>query len=69
MDTLQDKNNKLTQKLVDRVIERIEEDILYRDHTSIDELLRFVPIKYLIGFLEEGEWVEYKNLTSDEVGN
>jgi hypothetical protein len=41
------------QKLIDKVIEKIKEDIQNEDLTAIDELLNFVDEKYLIGFLPE----------------
>ena len=39
--------------LIDSVIEQIKEDIKDGDLTAIDELLRFVPKKNLIGYLPE----------------
>ena len=47
--------------LVDRVLKVIREDIDY-DTESIVELLYFVPNKYLIGYLDEAEWENYKEL-------
>jgi hypothetical protein len=44
---------KIMDKLVDDCIERIKEDVEIGDVTAIDELLRFVPIEYLEGFLPE----------------
>jgi hypothetical protein len=40
-------------QLIDGCIERIKKDIAEQDLTAIDELLRFVPEKYLKGFLSE----------------
>jgi hypothetical protein len=37
------------------VIEQIRKDIAAGDVTAIDELLRFVPQQYLLGFLSEFE--------------
>jgi hypothetical protein len=48
-------------KLIDRVIEVIQNDINGGDFTAIDELLSFVPREYLIGYLPEEEWVQYEN--------
>lgn len=39
------------QKLVDKVIEEIKQDIQDGDLTVLDELLKFVPEKYLKGYL------------------
>lgn len=39
--------------LVDKTIERIKQDIIEGDVTAIDELLRFVPIDNLKGYLAE----------------
>jgi hypothetical protein len=41
-------------ELIDKVIEQIRTDIENEDLTAIEELLRFVPEKYLRGFLSEG---------------
>ena len=48
-------------KLIDRVIEVIQNDINGGDFTAIDELLSFVPREYLIGYLPEEEWIQYEN--------
>ena len=47
--------------LVDRVFKVIKKDIEY-DTEAIIELLCFVPNKYLIGYLDESEWEDYKEL-------
>ena len=47
--------------LVDRVLKVIRKDIDY-DTEAIVELLCFVPNKYLIGYLDEVEWENYKEL-------
>ena len=41
------------QELVDKVIEEIKRDIENGDVTALDELLKFVPIEYLKGYLPE----------------
>ena len=41
------------EKLIDKCLFRIKQDIEQQDLTAIDELLRFVPEKYLKGFLAE----------------
>ena len=51
----------IMSKLIDRVIEVIQNDINGGDFTVIDELLSFVPRKCLIGYLPEEEWVQYEN--------
>jgi len=50
---------KTPQELIDRVIQKIKEDVEYGDETAIDELLNFVDKKYLVGFLPEEEWQDY----------
>jgi hypothetical protein len=47
--------------LVDRVLKVIKKDIEY-DTEAIIELLCFVPNKHLIGYLDESEWEDYKEL-------
>ena len=39
------------QRLIDKCLERIKEDVYSGDVTAIDELLSFVPEKYLKGYL------------------
>jgi hypothetical protein len=51
---------KSKQKLIDRVIEQIKEDILIEDVTALDELLKFTPVENLIAYLPEEEWKDYK---------
>jgi hypothetical protein len=41
------------QPLVDKVIEQIKKDIADGDVTVLDELLKFIPIEYLLGSLPE----------------
>jgi hypothetical protein len=47
------------EALIDRVLERIQEDIEQGDLTAIVELLKFVPQENLIYFLSEEEWGTY----------
>ena len=42
-------------EVIDKVIEQIKKDIFVEDWTAIEELLTFVPLENLIGFLPEGE--------------
>jgi hypothetical protein len=53
-------STRVIQELVDRVIEKIKEDIVDGDLTAVDELLKFIPTKNLIAFLPEEEWEKYK---------
>ena len=41
------------QALIDRVLEKIKEEMQGNDITAIDELLSFVPIENLKGYLCE----------------
>lgn len=41
------------QPLIDKVLNRIKEDIDAGDLTAIDELLKFVPVQFLEGYLPE----------------
>ena len=49
--------------LIDKVLIQIQLDIEARDLTAIEELLTFVPLENLIGFLPEeeidGEYTHY----------
>lgn len=49
------------QKLIDRVIEQIKNDIAEGDVTALDELLTFVPKENLIGYLPEEEHERFEN--------
>lgn len=55
------------QLLIDRVIERIKEDIASGDVTALDELLTFVPKENLIAFLPEEEWEQFENEDSKPI--
>jgi len=51
-------NYSLTNKdglenIINRVVDQMEKDINSQDQTAICELLRFVPIEYLKGYLAE----------------
>ena len=48
--------------LIDDCIEEIKENIRLNDLTAMDELLRYIPIKNLIQFLNEDKWSKYKSL-------
>jgi len=47
------------QKVVDECIEQIKDDLLMGDETAIDEILKFVPDEYLLGFLAEEDSKKY----------
>lgn len=41
------------EPLIDKVLDRIKEDVSFGDMTAIDELLRFLPTDILKGYLSE----------------
>ena len=45
--------SQIEQDLIDAVINQIRYDISFGDETAIDELLGFVPVENLIGYLPE----------------
>jgi hypothetical protein len=45
----------MNQELIDKVIEQLKCDIICKDYTAIDELLRDVPEANLLAFLMEGD--------------
>lgn len=53
IDEAKDKQRKRKQELIDKCIEEIKNDVNGGDVTAIDELLMFVPIKYLKAYLPE----------------
>ena len=42
-------------KLIDKVLKQMQRDFDDQDITAVEDLLTFVPIKYLEGYLPEGE--------------
>lgn len=42
-------------EVIDKVLEQIKKDIFVEDWTAIEELLTFVPLENLIGFLPEDQ--------------
>jgi hypothetical protein len=54
--------SQLEQDLVDAVINQIKYDISFGDETAIDELLGFVPVEYLMGYLPEEDAQKYSSL-------
>jgi len=53
---------KTKQQLIDRVLDELNESVCNGDFTTLEELLNFLPNKYLIGSLNEEEWKVYKRL-------
>lgn len=53
--TYEPHSSEAISPLVDAVIEEIKSDLEWNDLTCLDELLRFVPRKFLIGFLRDDE--------------
>lgn len=45
--------NEDTDDIIDKVIVEIERDILTEDTTAVAELLSFVPVERLLGYLPE----------------
>lgn len=43
------------EKLVEKVVEQIKQDILGGDVEAIEELLMYTPIQFLVGYLPEGQ--------------
>jgi hypothetical protein len=50
---LPDKDEPVKQELIDNVLEQIKNDVNSGDVTAIEELLKRIPIKYLISYLPE----------------
>jgi predicted transcriptional regulator len=53
IEEAKEKQKERKQELVDRCIEEIKRDVASGDVTAIDELLMFLPTKYLKGYLPE----------------
>lgn len=54
--------NKLHQRLIDKVIDTIKDDLRWNDTTAIDELLKACPLENLIAYLDEKEWKQFNSL-------
>tara|TARA_B110000285_G_scaffold203718_1_gene240107 strand:+ start:1326 stop:1514 length:189 start_codon:yes stop_codon:yes gene_type:complete len=50
----------IKQELIDEVLSRVVVDVLVGDVTAIEELLRFIPQKRLLGFIDEERVAELK---------
>ncbi len=53
IEEAKEKQREHKQELVDKCIEEIKRDVANGDVTAIDELLMFLPTKYLKGYLPE----------------
>ena len=53
IEEAKEKQKEHKQELVDKCLEQIKEDVSKGDVTAIDELLAFLPTKYLKGYLPE----------------
>ena len=53
IEEAREKQKDLKQELVDKCLEQIKDDVKGGDVTAIDELLMFLPTKYLKGYLPE----------------
>ena len=42
-------------ELIDKVLKQMQRDFDNQDITAVEDLLSYVPIKYLEGYLPEGE--------------
>ena len=54
------------QEVIDKVIEQIKEDIANGDVEALDEMLKFMPIRYLEGYLPLEENLEI-DLSSNNI--
>jgi hypothetical protein len=54
--------SQIEQDLIDAVINQIRYDISFGDETAIDELLGFVPVENLIGYLPEEDADKFTSL-------
>lgn len=53
IEEAKEKQREHKQELVDKCIEEIKRDVASGDVTAIDEMLMFLPTKYLKGYLPE----------------
>ena len=53
---------RLYNTLISDVLSEIEEQIGIGDIEGVEELLTFVPTPFLIGFLDEERWEEFRRL-------
>ena len=50
---------RTSDQLIEDVLERIKKDLEAGESEGIEELLSYLPKKYLIGFLSEEDWRRY----------
>jgi hypothetical protein len=62
-------NEELFTKLIDKVIEHIKQDIRDGDVSAVDVLLRFCPIKTLIGYLPEEIWGQFVSEQNEKINH
>jgi predicted transcriptional regulator len=53
IEEAKEKQRERKQELIDKCLEQIKDDVKGGDVTAIDELLMFLPTKYLKGYLPE----------------
>jgi hypothetical protein len=53
---------KTREQLIERVLDELNEQVSNGDFTVLEELLGFLPTKYLIGSLNEEEWKLYDKI-------
>ena len=58
--------DKLKDKLIDEVLEKMCKDIQSDGKEEIEELLVFVPTKHLVAYLPEENWDAFKALIENE---
>lgn len=53
---------ELKQKLIEEVVEEIEQCLKHGYKEALEELLSFTPVENLIGYLPEERWEKYRSL-------
>ena len=54
------------EDLINKVIEQIKDDFFNGDIEPIEELLKFIPVENLIGYLSEDEWKQFNHLVVED---
>jgi hypothetical protein len=52
-------NPKLKRQAIEAAVEQIKKDIENQDVEAIEELLGFIPMKNLVYYLPEEEWIKF----------
>jgi hypothetical protein len=60
------KSPKNKQDLIEKVVEQIKEDLHCGEVEALEELLTFVPVENLIGYLPEEDWKPFNHLVAEE---